>query len=371
MIIENTQQYFPTYQTNKNNNEAAGDSIHRIKTKFLADATSHLLDDILNHPLSIDYFNVYLSLPVRIEQSSFYLYKTIDSDIWTTCSLPSPVAFGEIIKQQLEKCYLQKQRGLVNLKDHTGHIRTFDLDKMIEIIHGNNPNLHSTDVKIERRDFKNPQSIQLPPYWTPMTKPWERILLGRRENITEWKANNEIQKLLRLPHMLPEPWLIEIHRIQNPRMFQQYMTHKDNFAARSQANERILYRLAQVNLIDDMCAHGFNRSHTDSAFSAYGHGCHFYCKAIDIDRTATLLAKNFETNSILSQQQTPSKPPVRFLFICKVLVGRYTRGDASMKTCPPGYDSLVNDTLSPEVFVTHHDAQVLPEYLIAYQSAIF
>ncbi|CAF4052268.1 unnamed protein product [Adineta steineri] len=64
MIIENTQQYFPTYQTNKNNNEAAGDSIHRIKTKFLADATSHLLDDILNHPLSIDYFNVYLSLPI-------------------------------------------------------------------------------------------------------------------------------------------------------------------------------------------------------------------------------------------------------------------------------------------------------------------
>jgi hypothetical protein len=42
-----------------------------------------------------------------------------------------------------------------------------------------------------------------------------------------------------------------------------------------------------------------------------------------------------------------------------------------MKTCPPGYDSLVDNTSSPEVFVTHHDAQVLPEYLIAYQSAIF
>ncbi|CAF3529113.1 unnamed protein product [Adineta steineri] len=64
MLIENTQQYFPTYQTNKNNNEAAGDSIHRIKTKFLTDETSHLLDDILNHPLSVDYFNVYLSLPI-------------------------------------------------------------------------------------------------------------------------------------------------------------------------------------------------------------------------------------------------------------------------------------------------------------------
>jgi hypothetical protein len=105
--------------------------------------------------------------------------------------------------------------------------------------------------------------------------------------------------------------------------------------------------------------------------SAYGHGCHFYCKAIDIDRTATLLAQNLQPTSIMLQQQTPSKPPVRFLFICKVLVGRYTRGDASLKTCPPGYDSLVDNIVSPEVFVTHQDAQVLPEYLIAYQSAIF
>jgi hypothetical protein len=48
-------------------------------------------------------------------------------------------------------------------------------------------------------------------------------------------------------------------------MFQQYIAHRENFAARSQDIERILYRLAQVNLIDDMCAHGFNRSHTDSA----------------------------------------------------------------------------------------------------------
>jgi hypothetical protein len=48
-------------------------------------------------------------------------------------------------------------------------------------------------------------------------------------------------------------------------MFQQYIAHKENFAARSQDVERILYRLAQLDKIDDMCAHGFNRSHTDSA----------------------------------------------------------------------------------------------------------
>lgn len=179
-------------------------------------------------------------------------------------------------------------------------------------------------------------------------------------------------------------------------MFQQYMAHRQNLPQRPSESERTLYRLVlQANQLDDMCAQGFNRSHTDSAckiftstkkrififlsvtVSAYGHGCHFYCKAIDIDRTATLLAQNHQSPPIIlqqqqqQQQQTTSKAPVRYLFVCKVLVGRYTRGDASMKTCPTGYDSLVDNTNAPEIFVTHQDAQVLPEYLITYQSAIF
>lgn len=75
---------------------------------------------------------------------------------------------------------------------------------MIEIIHGNNPNTSPISLKIERRDFKSknkfffpfsfllilfsidPQSVQLPSHWTPMTKPWDRIFLGRRDNIIEW-----------------------------------------------------------------------------------------------------------------------------------------------------------------------------------------
>ncbi len=43
----------------------------------------------------------------------------------------------------------------MNFKDHTNQIRTFDLDKMIEIRHGNNPNTSPVFVKIERRDLKS------------------------------------------------------------------------------------------------------------------------------------------------------------------------------------------------------------------------
>ena len=104
--------------------------------------------------------------------------------------------------------------------------------------------------------------------------------------------------------------------------------------------------------------------------STYGHGCHFYCKAKDIDRTATLLAKNLQMTSIGMRHPTSFESPVRYLFVCKVLVGNYTLGDSSM-TCPPDYDSLVDNISSPEIFVTCHDSQVLPEYLIAYRSDIF
>jgi hypothetical protein len=134
----------------------------------------------------------------------------------------------------------------VNIKDHAGRVRIFDLTKKIEILHG----LSSTSkvVNIERIDLKsksmNPivsvrkrlcltiehdtQSIQMPSHWTPMTSAWTRLLLGKRENINEWsmftdrfpskldsfgffeESNVEIQNLLKLPHMLPESWVNEV-----------------------------------------------------------------------------------------------------------------------------------------------------------------
>ena len=62
-----------------------------------------------------------------------------------------------------------------------------------------------------------------------MTRPWDRILLARREDASEWstgfnqkadhfssylyfsEVNAEIQRLLRLQHMLPESWIVEVH----------------------------------------------------------------------------------------------------------------------------------------------------------------
>ena len=53
----------------------------------------------------------------------------------------------------------------------------------------------------------------------------------------------------------------------------------------------------------------------------------------------------------------------RCMFLVRVLVGRTTAGNSTMKTAPAGFDS----TSSGGAFVTYHDAQAYAEYLIIYK----
>jgi hypothetical protein len=52
------------------------------------------------------------------------------------------------------------------------------------------------------------------------------------------------------------------------------------------------------------------------------------------------------------------------MFVCRVLVGKTTRGNSSMKTRPLGFDSTTDEN---HMTVTYHDAQAYAEYLITYK----
>ena len=54
----------------------------------------------------------------------------------------------------------------------------------------------------------------------------------------------------------------------------------------------------------------------------------------------------------------------RNMFVARVLIGTTTKGNSSMKTRPVGYDSTTDGN---HIFVTYHDAQAYPEYLITYK----
>ena len=69
----------------------------------------------------------------------------------------------------------------------------------------------------------------------------------------------------------------------------------------------------------------------------------------------------------------PNARGERFMFLCRVLVGDYCLGkqDAVTPDPRPGsavdlYDSTVDNVQDPKIFVTYHDPQVYPEYLIEF-----
>ena len=64
------------------------------------------------------------------------------------------------------------------------------------------------------------------------------------------------------------------------------------------------------------------------------------------------------------------------MFICNVIVGKYTKGDKTMKVAPPLdrnknehmlYDTLVDNTANPIIFVMMSDSQAYPEYLVTFR----
>lgn len=52
------------------------------------------------------------------------------------------------------------------------------------------------------------------------------------------------------------------------------------------------------------------------------------------------------------------------MFVSRVLIGNTCGGNSSMKSPPSGFDSTTDGS---HIFVTYHDAQAYPEYLIVYQ----
>ena len=65
----------------------------------------------------------------------------------------------------------------------------------------------------------------------------------------------------------------------------------------------------------------------------------------------------------------------RYMYLTRVLVGEYTDGRQGLLTPPSRnpndptdtYDSVVDQTVNPRIFVVFYDWQSYPEYLITFQ----
>ena len=122
------------------------------------------------------------------------------------------------------------------------------------------------------------------------------------------------------------------------------------------AYERRLFHGTNEETAHRIVAQGFNRSFCGKNATMYGKGVYF--------------AKEAE----YSARDVYSKPNGRgeqFIFLCQVLVGDYCQGkqDALTPDTRAGlnlYDTTVDSVQDPKIFVTYHDAQPYPQYLIKF-----
>ena len=89
----------------------------------------------------------------------------------------------------------------------------------------------------------------------------------------------------------------------------------------------------------------------------------------------TYFAKN-ASYSAQAQYSAPDSSKNKHILVCNLLVGRYTKGDQTMKIAPALdkanphselYDTLVDDEKNPTIFVAMTDGQAYPNYLIIFK----
>lgn len=99
-----------------------------------------------------------------------------------------------------------------------------------------------------------------------------------------------------------------------------------------------------------------------------------------ISNTAALFGKGvyFAARANYSAQEkyaVPDQYGNQKMFICHVVVGKYTKGDKSMKIAPPLdesknkhllFDTLVDNPANPTIYVVMSDSQAYPQYLVTF-----
>ena len=94
--------------------------------------------------------------------------------------------------------------------------------------------------------------------------------------------------------------------------------------------------------------------HFPFSATAYGDGVYF--------------ATSF-SYSASSSYSPPDKKAQKYIFQCRVLTGHFTQGQSGLKEPPMRthelrYDSVVDNTANPKMYVVFKDMQVYPEYVI-------
>ncbi|KAM9347764.1 protein mono-ADP-ribosyltransferase PARP14-like [Symphorus nematophorus] len=168
----------------------------------------------------------------------------------------------------------------------------------------------------------------------------------------------DIEKLFKASCGRP---IVQIERIQNPTLWMALEIKKRDMDQRNghQNNERRLFHGTSEDTVAHINELGFNRSYAGKNATYYGKGTYFAVNA------------NYSASDTYSR---PNLQQEKRMYVCRVLTGDFTTGTKDTVVAPAKglstiqkYDSVVDNPANPSLFVTFHDSQAYPEYLITFK----
>ncbi|XP_033104491.1 protein mono-ADP-ribosyltransferase PARP14-like isoform X2 [Anneissia japonica] len=256
--------------------------------------------------------------------------------------------FEDEIVILLEKAYRKKEN---KVKYDASNNHTYEVD--LKLMEETDLNFQRT-VPVVRRDLSESQN--LPVTWSPMMAT-EKIKVV---DLSQGKEYQDIQQQFvtslagQFTHQS-----IKISRIQNIELWKQYAAKKEAFekGMPGQPFERVLYHGTDESTIDKINNGGFNRSYAGKNATMYGVGTYFAVSA---------------GYSARDQYSKPNAKREKHIFLCHVLVGKFTQGQQGLLAPPPQpnsietYHSVVDNLNTPGIFVIFNDVQAYPSYLITF-----
>ncbi|XP_046891399.1 protein mono-ADP-ribosyltransferase TIPARP [Hypomesus transpacificus] len=158
--------------------------------------------------------------------------------------------------------------------------------------------------------------------------------------------------------------ILKILRVQNSFLWEKYRRKKEYMSRRlsemdRMLSERHLFHGTSSDVVEGICKHNFDPRVCGKHATMFGQGSYFARKAV--------YSHNFSKRS---------PKGVHCMFLAKVLTGRFTVGNPSMRRPPPLsprdpssdlYDSCVDNWVDPQIYVIFNDDQSYPYFIIQYE----
>ncbi|KAM6090739.1 protein mono-ADP-ribosyltransferase PARP12-like isoform 2-T2 [Theristicus caerulescens] len=202
------------------------------------------------------------------------------------------------------------------------------------------------------RGFKHTEEFKgIPANWDKSALPELGFKLIELDSSSEEhkKVKGDFQRTM------PKTIIKRICRVQNPSLWELYQWQKEQMQKSNggkAADERWLFHGTSKKYADAICQQNFDWRICGVHGTVYGKGSYFARDASYSDNYC---------------EDLDSKT----MFLARVLVGEFTLGSSSyvrppLKDNQNFYDSCVNSSSNPSIFVIFEKHQIYPEYLIEY-----